>query len=153
MSTPPMPRATSPARAVSKSRSARAVPNGPSSWASSKSSNIAAISRLPAKASPILRPRFARPWSFCATSELSSISGRAPLAKGSRVGWLNFLFGPPSRDQFAKLVMAELRKFGESGEMRFDAEQFLIDRGGEGFINLSNLYHEYCQTPRGERAG
>jgi uncharacterized protein DUF1444 len=67
------------------------------------------------------------------------------------VGWLDFLFGPPSRDKFAKLVMAELRKISPGTNLKFNAEQFLIERGSDGFINLANLYHEYCQTPRGER--
>ena len=67
------------------------------------------------------------------------------------MAWLDFLFGPPSRDKFAKLVMAELRKLDAQSPLKYDAEQFLIDRGGEGFINLSNLYHEYCQSPRGQR--
>ena len=26
------------------------------------------------------------------------------------------------------------------------------ERGSEGFINLANLYHEYCQAPRNERS-
>jgi hypothetical protein len=69
------------------------------------------------------------------------------------VGWLDFLFGPPSRDKFAKLVMSELSRLGQTTPMRYDAEQFLIERGSEGFINLANLYHEYCQVPRRERAG
>jgi hypothetical protein len=67
------------------------------------------------------------------------------------VGWFDFLFRPPSRDQFAKLVLAELRKTGGETKFRFDPEQFLIDRGGEGFINLANLYQEYCQSPRAQR--
>ena len=36
-------------------------------------------------------------------------------------------------------------------ELKYDREQFLIERGSDGFINLANLYHEYCQAPRGER--
>ena len=68
------------------------------------------------------------------------------------MGWLDFLFGPPSRDKFAQLVMAELRKVGSKSAMRYDPEQFLIERGGDGFINLANLYHEYCQASRGERS-
>jgi hypothetical protein len=67
------------------------------------------------------------------------------------VGWLDFLFGPPSRDKFATLVMAELRKAGKETELTYDREQFLIERGSDGFINLANLYHEYCQAQRGER--
>jgi hypothetical protein len=68
------------------------------------------------------------------------------------MGWLDFLTGPPNRDKFAKLVLAELRKRDGQAPLRYDAEQFLIDRGSDGFINLSNLYQEYCQVPRGERA-
>ena len=68
------------------------------------------------------------------------------------MGWLDFMFGPPGRDKFAKLVMSELSKLGQTSPMRYDAEQFLIERGSEGFINLANLYHEYCQVPRRDRA-
>lgn len=67
------------------------------------------------------------------------------------MGLLDFIFGPPSRDKFARLVMGELRKLDGDSELRYDQEQFLIERGGEGFINLSNLYHEYCQADRKER--
>lgn len=68
------------------------------------------------------------------------------------MGWLDFLFGPPSRDKFAALVMAELRKAGKGTALKYDREQFLIERGSDGFINLANLYHEYCQAPRNERS-
>ena len=67
------------------------------------------------------------------------------------MGWLDFLFGPPSKDKFARLVMAELRKLNQASELKYNSEQFLIERGSEGFINLANLYHEYCQAPRKER--
>ena len=67
------------------------------------------------------------------------------------MGWLDFLFRPPSRDRFARLVMEQLRQAGGDGEMKFDANQFLIERGGAGFINLANLYQEYCQAPREQR--
>ena len=65
--------------------------------------------------------------------------------------WLDYLFGPPSRDKFARLVMAELRQLKTTGELKYNADQFVIERGSEGFINLANLYHEYCQAPRGQR--
>lgn len=68
------------------------------------------------------------------------------------MAWLDFLFGPPSRDKFAKLVMAELHKLGGGAPLVYDAEQFLIERGEEGFINLANLYQEFCQVPRRERS-
>lgn len=67
------------------------------------------------------------------------------------MGWLDFLFAPPSRDKFASLVMSELRRVGSNGPMTYDREQFLIERGSDGFINLANLYHEYCQAPRNQR--
>jgi hypothetical protein len=67
------------------------------------------------------------------------------------VGWIDFLFRPPSREKFAKLVMEQLRKAGSDGKMNYDEEQFLIERGSAGFVNLANLYHEYCQVPRAER--
>jgi hypothetical protein len=67
------------------------------------------------------------------------------------VGWLDFLFRPPSRDKFASLVMSELRKVGSDGPMKYDKDQFLIERGSAGFINLANLYHEYCQAPCDQR--
>lgn len=67
------------------------------------------------------------------------------------MGWLNFLFGPPSRERFARLVMTELRKLGGSQRLKYNQEQFLIERGSDGFINLANLYHEYCQAARSER--
>lgn len=68
------------------------------------------------------------------------------------MGWLDFLLGPPSRDRFASLVMAELRKAGKGAELKYDPDQFLIERGSDGFINLANLYHEYCQAQRSERS-
>jgi hypothetical protein len=67
------------------------------------------------------------------------------------VRWLEFLLGPPTRDKFARLVIDELQTIGGKGPFKYDAEQFLIERGSEGFINLANLYHEYCQAPRGDR--
>jgi hypothetical protein len=71
------------------------------------------------------------------------------------VGWLDFLVRPPSRDHFAKLVMDELRKCdgqgGGGGALKYERGQFVIERGNQGFINLANLYQEYCQAPRKER--
>jgi hypothetical protein len=63
------------------------------------------------------------------------------------------MFGvPPSRDQFAALVMAELRKRDAEASLKYDPQQFVIDQDDAGLINLTNLYHEYCQAPPGERA-
>jgi len=68
------------------------------------------------------------------------------------VAWLDFLFGPPSRDNFAKLVMIELQRKGKSQSLKYDSEKFMIERADEGFVNLANLYHEYCQAPRTQRS-
>ena len=67
------------------------------------------------------------------------------------MGWLDFLRGPPSRDKFAQLVMGELRRNGCRYAMKYDTEQFMIERGSDGFVNLANLYHEYCQAPPNQR--
>lgn len=67
------------------------------------------------------------------------------------MGWFDFLSKPPSRDRFAQLVMQELRKLNSAVEMTYDPDQFLIDRGRDGIVNLTNLYAEYCQSPRAER--
>src|SRR5688572_1505893 len=45
------------------------------------------------------------------------------------VRWLDYLFGPPSRDKFARLVMAELRQLKTTGELKYNADQFVIERG------------------------
>ncbi len=68
------------------------------------------------------------------------------------MAWLDFLFGPPSRDNFAKLVIAELQRKGKSQTLKYDREKFMIERAEEGFVNLANLYHEYCQAPRTQRS-
>lgn len=67
------------------------------------------------------------------------------------MGWFDFLFRQPNRESFARAVIAELQKAGCDGPMKYNAEQFLIERGGQGFINLANLYHEYCQAPKALR--
>jgi len=47
--------------------------------------------------------------------------------------------------------MDELRKCGTTTKLRYEREQFLIERAGEGFINLANLYQEYCHAPYRQR--
>jgi hypothetical protein len=68
------------------------------------------------------------------------------------VAWLDFLFGPPSRDNFARLVIGELQRKGKSQSLKYDRDKFMIERADEGFVNLANLYHEYCQAPRTQRS-
>jgi hypothetical protein len=67
------------------------------------------------------------------------------------MGWLDFLLGPPSRNKFARVVMAEFRRLGGADDLRYNPEKFLLERGDGGFINLANLYQEYCQAPSANR--
>lgn len=69
------------------------------------------------------------------------------------MGWYDYIFGPPSKDKFARLMLAEIAKTKLEGPLTYDADQFLLLRGDGGFINLANIYQEYCQVPRQERAG
>ena len=73
------------------------------------------------------------------------------------MGWSDFFFGPPGKDKFAQLVMAELRRVepvGDGGaqqEMHYEADRFCISRSDGGFLNLANVYHEYRRAARGKR--
>ena len=79
------------------------------------------------------------------------------------MGWLDFLLGPAGKDQFADLVIAELRRQqalvgpadapgqDNQAELQYDAERFCVTREDGGFMNLANVYHEYCRAPRGKR--
>ncbi len=65
--------------------------------------------------------------------------------------WIDYFFGPPGKDKFARLMLAELAKTGFKEPLKYDPEHFLL-RQESGFINLANIYQEYCQAPRSERA-
>jgi hypothetical protein len=70
------------------------------------------------------------------------------------MGFLDFLFRKPTIDQFAKLVMAEMRKAGLSGELTYDQQNVRIiygsgDRGGK--MNLVNFYNDFLSLPRSKR--
>lgn len=69
------------------------------------------------------------------------------------MGLMDYFFGPPSKDKFARLMLAEIAKTKLEGPLTYDAAQFLLQREGTGFINLANIYLEYCQASRKERAG
>lgn len=62
------------------------------------------------------------------------------------MGLFDFFSGPPSKERFASLVQAELKKLEPQAEYRHDAEKFLLLRPDEGFINLANVYQEYCRA-------
>jgi hypothetical protein len=58
---------------------------------------------------------------------------------------LKRLFPPPSREKFARRVVAQLRKRGVEGAINFDPKRFLIRYGKDSqqLINLGNFYAEY----------
>ena len=63
----------------------------------------------------------------------------------------NWLFGPPTRDQFAKMLIAEFRRAGDTRDHQYDKAEFRLTNSGGGQTNLGNLFHEYCQLPRRQR--
>lgn len=65
--------------------------------------------------------------------------------------WIDYFFGPPNKDKFARLMMAQIAKSGLEGPLKYDAENFQLLRADGGFINLANIYHEYCDSPKNER--
>ena len=67
------------------------------------------------------------------------------------MGFLSKLFGPPTRDDFAKLFMAELARQGHAA--KYDPADFsLRTLGDEPHVyNLHNFYDEQCKLPKAER--
>jgi hypothetical protein len=80
-------------------------------------------------------------------------AGESSGGKVSPVGLFDFFSGPPSKDKFAGIVLTELKKLEPEAEYRYDAEKFLLLRPDEGFINLANVYQEYCRAEANSRAG
>lgn len=68
------------------------------------------------------------------------------------MGLFDFFSGVPTKDKFASIVMAELKRLEPQAEYRYDADKFLLLRPDEGFINLANVYHEYCRAEARNRA-
>lgn len=62
-----------------------------------------------------------------------------------------WLFAPPTKDQFAKLVISEYRRAGDTREHHYDSDKFMIRHADGGETNLGNLYIEYCREPRRNR--
>src|SRR5688572_5990327 len=58
---------------------------------------------------------------------------------------LDHLFGPPSREKFARLVMAGIRRAGEQRKIQFDSERFCLRPEADevSVMNLSNVYAEF----------
>jgi len=67
------------------------------------------------------------------------------------MAWFDFLLGFKSRDRFASRLIAEMKRCGVQESLRYNAEQFVVERSDGGLVNLANIYHEYCNTPRGTR--
>lgn len=68
------------------------------------------------------------------------------------MGWLDYFFGPPSKDAFARLVLAEIAKARLEGKLTYDAERFYLHRQEGGFVNLAHIYREYCEAAPARRA-
>lgn len=71
------------------------------------------------------------------------------------MGFFDRFFGPPSEDQFAKIMIDTLRRVGDVRTPVYDKAEFRLtftkDGKQEGVINLRNLFTEYCKTARKER--
>ncbi len=63
---------------------------------------------------------------------------------------LDKLFGAPSRERFARLVMAGIRRAGDDRKIHFDGEHFCLRPEGHDIsvMNLSNVYAEYCAADK-----
>ncbi len=61
------------------------------------------------------------------------------------------LFGKPSREKFARIVIDAARKAGFTEELEFDAKAFVLRRR-DGVMYLGNAYESYCQAERAHRS-
>ena len=66
------------------------------------------------------------------------------------------LFGPPSRDEFARLMQAALRRNGATGPAEYDPKEFTLRvgdgrSGGQHLLYLGNAYADYCRARRSDR--
>jgi hypothetical protein len=66
------------------------------------------------------------------------------------MGMLDRFLGPPSREKFARTVMAGIHRAGESRRIVYDSEQFCLRPDGNdvSVMNLTNLYAEFCATSK-----
>lgn len=49
------------------------------------------------------------------------------------------------------MVIAEFRRAGDTRIHEYDKAEFRLNSSAGGQTNLGNVFHEYCQMPRGER--
>lgn len=67
------------------------------------------------------------------------------------MGWLDYFFGPPGKDAFAQMMLAEIAKAKIEGPLTYDAERFYLQRQEGGFVNLAHIYREYCEAAPARR--
>ena len=62
-----------------------------------------------------------------------------------------FLNRPPSRDQFAQLILKRIRKGGDSRPVTYDPQGFRLIRPDNYISFLGNLYEEYLRAEKSSR--
>jgi hypothetical protein len=69
------------------------------------------------------------------------------------MGLFDKLLGPPSKDEFAKLLMDSIRNAGETSEIIYDQQGFQLHDGEteSRIVFLGNAYQEYCSAPASNR--
>lgn len=67
------------------------------------------------------------------------------------MGLFDFFSGPLTQEKFSQLVLEELRMLDPQNDYYYNADRFQIARPDDGFINLGNIYQEYCRAEKGER--
>jgi hypothetical protein len=70
------------------------------------------------------------------------------------MGVFDKLFGPPSKDTFARMLKEAIEKAGEKEPIHYDAESFCLRAKGEGenTLNLTNAYNEYCGATKAQKS-
>lgn len=63
---------------------------------------------------------------------------------------MGLLWGKPSREKFARMMIRELRAVGIDAAIDFDSDNFKLLIGKASFY-LHNAYNEYCGAPRRQR--
>jgi hypothetical protein len=58
---------------------------------------------------------------------------------------------PPTRDQFARMMLKRIRKSGDQRPIEYDAEKFQFRRNNSQISFLGNVYLEYLRCERGGR--
>lgn len=64
------------------------------------------------------------------------------------MGVFDKLFGPPSKDKFAKLLVDAMHKAGETRAIAYDRGEFRLHTEAEkgSIVFLGNAYQEYCSA-------